>query len=62
MEVMQEGEHVYGEQTFKFSAVCFRGHDGHRFVKPWVGALQGDPWAVKVFVRDIGDCFEEAQA
>eukprot|EP00959_Pyramimonas_sp_CCMP1952_P361462 7569857-Pyramimonas_sp.AAC.1 len=26
------------------------------------GALQGDPWAVNIFIRGIGDCFEDAQA
>eukprot|EP00959_Pyramimonas_sp_CCMP1952_P365453 7653636-Pyramimonas_sp.AAC.1 len=59
--IMKDGEGRFGAQRLHLSTVCFVGTDGIFFAKPTVGALQGDPWAVKVFIRDIGTVFQRAQ-
>eukprot|EP00959_Pyramimonas_sp_CCMP1952_P063830 1333585-Pyramimonas_sp.AAC.1 len=58
---MKEGEARFGIQRLQLSTVCFSGLDGVFFAKPTVGALQGDPWVVTVFTRDIGGVFARAQ-
>eukprot|EP00959_Pyramimonas_sp_CCMP1952_P465265 9488008-Pyramimonas_sp.AAC.1 len=52
--IMRDHEARFGRHRFLNAAVCFQGPEGILFAKPNVGALQGDPWAVKVFTRDIG--------
>eukprot|EP00959_Pyramimonas_sp_CCMP1952_P375186 7857605-Pyramimonas_sp.AAC.1 len=58
---MKPQEATYGERRFRRSAVAFQGPDGFLFAKPHVGALQGGPWAVEVFARDVGIVFEQTQ-
>eukprot|EP00959_Pyramimonas_sp_CCMP1952_P270375 5651927-Pyramimonas_sp.AAC.1 len=50
---MREDHVAFGRQRFRFAAVMF----GDICVRPSVGALIGDPWAVKVFARDISTVF-----
>eukprot|EP00959_Pyramimonas_sp_CCMP1952_P314604 6585563-Pyramimonas_sp.AAC.1 len=58
---MKSQEAKYGEQRFQTSAVASQGLDESLFAKPHAGALQGGPWAVKVFTRVNGTVFEQTQ-
>eukprot|EP00959_Pyramimonas_sp_CCMP1952_P002053 42194-Pyramimonas_sp.AAC.1 len=57
----KEKEARRGGPRFRAAAVCLGGPDGHFSARPRAGALQGDPWAVEIFIRDVGGVFQQAQ-
>ena len=61
-EIMKQGERQFGEQRFRWAAVLFKDSARCAFLKTGVGALIGDPWAVKVFTRYVNKAFEDANA